>query len=226
MENDGYIIIRDAIKYPALRLRHLRKDSRVHSSTMWKLRLETKKHFAKLWNTNDLVCSFDGRTLDTNSFVLPWHVDQNSTHENSLTCVQGVLALTHSKATQLLVGSHKYFESMSHRCTSNNPYEWESYEIPDNDYIWNKGLKVVTPNLNPGDLLIFDSRILHRVIEHKQRTVVYISMVPRKNVSNLIRRLRRKAYEKNYITTHWCEKLIVTDQDEPIQEYLLVNELV
>ena len=51
-------------------------------------------------------------------------------------------------------------------------------------------------------------------------------MVPRKNVSNLIQRLRRKAFEKNYITTHWCEKLIVTDQDEPFQEDLPVNELV
>jgi hypothetical protein len=226
METDGYIIIRNAIAYPSVKLRQLKQDSRTHSKIMWKLKFEVKKYYEQLWNTKNLVSSFDGNIIDCDSFILPWHVDQNSTHGNEMRCVQGLLALTDSCATQLLVGSHKYFQSMSYRCTSNNLYEWENYNIPDSDYIWKKGLEVVTPKLNPGDLLIFDSRLVHRVIEHKPRSIVYTSMVPRKFISNLIERLRKKAFKENYSTTHWCEKVIKSGQDYPIQKNLEFNELV
>lgn len=226
MNVDGYIIIRNAITYPSLKLRRLKKDNRVHSKTMWKLRFEVKKYYEKIWKTNKLVSCFGGNIIDSNNFILPWHVDQNRTHGNNMRCIQGILALSKSNATQLLSGSHKYFQSLSHRCTSNNPYEWEYYEIPDNDYIWKKGLSIVTPHLNPGDLLIFDSRIIHRVISHKKRSVAYISMVPRRFLSNLIERQRKKAFKKNNSTTHWCEKLIITGQDKPLQTNLEYNELV
>ena len=210
METDGYIIIRDAIKYPALKIRRFTKDDRVHSKNMWKLRFEVKKHFQKLWNTKNLVSCFGGNVIDCEQF----------------TCVQGILALSNSNATQLLAGSHRYFQSMSYRCTSKNPYEWEYYEIPDHDAIWKRGLKIVTPNLNPGDLLIFDSRIVHRVIDHDKRSVAYISMVPRAFLSNLTERLRRKAYKNNMSTSHWCEKIHVSEQDFPIQKNLETNDLV
>ena len=226
MNNNGFIIIRNAISYPSLKLRRLKKDDRVHSKAMWDLRFEVKKHYEKLWNTKDLVSCFGGTTIDVDDFTIPWHVDQNQTHENTMTCVQGILALSKSNATQLVCGSHKYFQSMAYRCTSNNKYEWEYYEIPDDDYIWKKGLKTVTPQLNPGDLLIFDSRIIHRVIPQKNRSVAYISMVPRKFLSNLIERQRKKAFKKNIATTHWCEKLIIQDIDHPIQPNLQYNMLV
>ena len=226
MDTKGYIIIRDAIKYPYLKLRRLKKDDRVHSKTMWKLRFEVKKHFEKIWNTKDLVSCFGGNVIDSGRWTIPWHVDQNQTHGNTIRSVQGILALSKSNATQLLSGSHKYFQSMSCRCTSKNPYEWEYYEIPNKDYIWKKGLEIDTPHLNPGDLLIFDSRVIHRVIPQNKRSVAYISMVPRKFLSNLIERQRKKAFKKNMTTTHWCEKLIIQGQDQPIQTDLQFNELV
>jgi len=226
MDTLGFIIIRDAIKNPSLKLRRLKKDNRTHSKTMWKLRFEVKKYFEKLWNTSNLVSCFGGNFIDSENWTLPWHVDQNQTHGNTRKSVQGILSLSKSNATQLLAGSHKYFKSMSYRCTSKNPYEWEYYEIPSTDYIWKKGLKIITPQLNPGDLLIFDSRVVHRVVEHDKRSVVYISMVPRKFLSNLIERLRKKAYKRNYNTTHWCEKLIINGLDKPIQNNLEYNELV
>ena len=227
MENNGYIIIRDAIKYPGLKIRRFKKDNRTHSKSMWNLRFEVKKHYEKIWDTKELVCCFGGNIINSDPYPLPWHVDQNSSHDpKKMSCIQGILALSNSHATQLLVGSHKYFDSLSHRCTSNNPYEWEYYEIPDDDYIWKKGLKIVTPNLNPGDLLLFDSRVVHRVIEQDNRSIAYISMVPRKFLSNLVERLRKKAYKKNMSTTHWCEKIITTEPDEPLQHDLIYNELV
>ena len=226
MDKQGFIIIKDAISYPSLKLRRLRKDDRVHSKTMWKLRFEVKKHYEKIWNTKDLVSCFGGNIIDLDDYTIPWHVDQNQTHGNNMRCVQGILALSESYATQLVSGSHKYFQSMSYRCTSNNPYEWESYKISKKDYIWKKGLSIVTPHLNAGDLLIFDSRIIHRVIPQKNRSVAYISMVPRRFLSNLIERQRKKAFKKNIMTTHWCEKITVIEIDKPLQPNLEYNELV
>ena len=109
LENQGYIVIRDAITYPALKLRRLKKDNRAHSKTMWNLRFEVKKHYEKLWNTNDLISCFGGNILELDNYTIPWHIDQNSSHEDILKNVQGVLALSESNATQLLVNSHKYF---------------------------------------------------------------------------------------------------------------------
>lgn len=216
MDTLGYIIIKNAIKNPSLKLKQLKKDTRTHSKTMWKLRFEVKKHFEKLWNTSNLVSCFGGNAIDSEDWTLPWHIDQNQTHGDTRRAVQGILSLSKSNATQLLAGSHKYFKSMSYRCTSKNPYEWEYYEIPNKDYIWKKGLSIVTPHLNAGDLLIFDSRIIHRVIPQKKRSLAYISMVPRRFLSNLIERQRKKAFRKNIMTTHWCEKLIVQGVDKPI----------
>jgi len=226
MNNKGYIIIRNAIKYPSLKLRRLNYDNRNHSKTMWQLRYEVRKYFEKIWKTTDLVSCFGGNIIDSNNWDLPWHIDQNSSHSNELTSVQGILALSKSNATQLLEGSHKYFQSLSYRNTNNNPYEWEYYEISDNDFIWKKGLKIVTPQLNAGDLLIFDSRLVHRVINTDKRSIAYISMVPRSFLSNLTERLRKKAYKRNNTTTHWCEKIIITGRDSPINDNLEYNELI
>ena len=225
MEKDGYIIIRNAIKYPSLKLRRLKQDNRVHSKTMWQLRFEVKKYYEKLWSDENLVSCFGGNVIDDNTFSLPWHVDQNNSRKKNTYSYQGILALTDSSSTQLLVKSHKYFDSMSNRCTNKNIYEWEYYEIPDTDYIWKKGLEIKVPYLNAGDMLIYDSRTIHRVVSNNKRSVVYISMEPRKHLSNLIERLRKKAYKKNYSTTHWCSKLIKRDIDIP-QQNLYFNELV
>lgn len=225
MEKNGFIIIKNAIKNPNFRLNQLRKDNRTHSKVMWRLRFEVKKYYEYIWNTKNLVCCFGGNMIDDESLEFPWHVDQNCSHEKGLVSVQGILALTKSNSTQLLKGSHKYFESMSYRCTKNNPYEWESDMIPDDDFIWKKGLEIVVPKLNAGDLLIFDSRLVHRVVPKNRRSIVYISMVPRNHLSNLIERLRKKAYKENWTTTHWCSKLIKIEKDDEIQD-LKYNELV
>lgn len=226
LDRYGYTIIRNAIKRPALKLQQVRNDPRAHSKIMWRIRYEVKKHFAKIWNTNDLVSCFGGNNIDDTDFSLDWHVDQNRTHKRGRQCVQGVLAFTPSNATQLLEGSHKHFEALSYRCTSNNPYEWESDAIPGTDCIWKKGLKIVVPELKAGDLLLFDSRMVHRVETVKKRSVMYVSMVPRSFLSNLIQRLRVKAFKNNIITTHWCEKLITTGQDFPLQHMKNVYSLV
>jgi ectoine hydroxylase-related dioxygenase (phytanoyl-CoA dioxygenase family) len=211
LNKNGFTIIKRAIKNPSKKLHTLKNNQHVHSKIMWRLRSETKKYFSYYWNNNDLACSFDGYSLDDTDFNLNWHIDQNKYYKKENYNLQGVLALTYSASTQLLEGSHKYFESTINRCSKNNPYVWEFANIPNNDYIWKKGLSIVIPKLYAGDLLLFDSRLIHRVEppkNAKNRTVVYVSMTPKKFIDNNILRLRQKVFANKEETTHWCSKII------------------
>jgi hypothetical protein len=211
LNKNGFTIIKKAIKNPTKKLNTLRKNQHIHSKIMWRLRSETKKYFSYFWNNNDLASSFDGYSLDDKKFNIGWHVDQNKYFKKEGYTLQGILALTYSASTHLLEGSHKYFESTINRCSNNNPYIWEFANIPNSDYIWKKGLSIVTPKLYAGDLLLFDSRLVH-MVKHpkngKKRTVVYQSMTPKKYIDNNILRLRQKAFANKEETTHWCSKII------------------
>ena len=156
LKRDGYVVIKNAIKNPEIKLKYLKKDTRVHSKSMWNIRLSLKKYFKQIFNTNNLAASFDGNLIG-NCQAIDWHVDQNLSRDTNIQYVQGVLALKPSHSTHLLVGSHRYFNSLAIRnCDKLNP-TWESYNIPLSDAIWRRGLNIETPKLDAGDLLIFDS---------------------------------------------------------------------
>ena len=48
--------------------------------------------------------------------------------------------------------------------------------------------------LEPGDLLLFDSRLVHKVKNCSDRAVMYVSMVPRKRLLNIVERNRKKGW--------------------------------
>ena len=129
LEKDGFIIIRKCLKNPKYCLKKLLKDSRIHGNPMWNIRLKVKYIFAKIWNTDELACSFDGNIIGDNEEI-DWHIDQNKSHKPGLVCIQGVLALKSSNVTNLLKGSHKYFNEISEKYTDNLKNTWESYQIP------------------------------------------------------------------------------------------------
>jgi len=212
LEKYGYTIIKNTICNNNIDnyLSRLQKDNRCHSCVMWDIRLKMWKYFKNIWNTGDLVCSFDGNVLGDNE-AIDWHIDQNQSHLPGMVSVQGVLALKPSRVTHLLEKSHKYFLSVSERCTDNDKDTWESYAIPTSDKIWKKNLKIVTPKLNAGDLLLFDSRLVHSVSKCKNRAVVYVSMVPKKFIDDNIKSKRKKGFLNGIQTTHWCERFIVRD---------------
>lgn len=220
LEKKGFVIIRNAISNSSYYLENLIIDNSVHCSIMWEIRLQLYKHFRKIWNTSDLACSFDGNVIGNNRKI-DWHVDQNKSHLPGLVSIQGVLALKPSNVTHLLSGSHRYFNEVSERCTDNDNNVWEFYHVPSDDPIWCKNLNIITPILKSGDLLLFDSRLIHSVSSCKDRAVVYVSMVPKKFISNNIKKLRREGFLKAVHTTHWCERFIVRDYNSgPIRKHI------
>lgn len=217
LKRDGYIVIKKAIKKPELKFKNLKKDTRTHSLIMWNIRKSLKKYFKQIFNTDNLAASFDGNLFGYCE-AIGWHVDQNLSRDINIQYVQGVLALKPSYSTHLLVGSHKYFNSLAIRnCDKLNP-TWESYNIPLSDAIWRRGLNIETPKLDAGDLLIFDSRLVHSVSKNKYRSVVYVSMMPRNHILNQVERLRLKGFLEGWQTTHWCDRFIKRCVSGPIRK--------
>ena len=189
----------------------------------WNIRKCVKPIFADLWFTYDLLTSFDGylvREFGEDDDGLLWHVDQNLSREkNKMVGIQAILALSNvtkqSGGTEFLPRSHRHHEAFVLR-NDDEPYHdntWEFITTTESDYIFKQCLDPIFPNLNIGDLLIWDSRTLHRVLpplDHKNtnRIAFYLSMMPKKNATQTVLELRKNAFYNGLHTTHWCDRCI------------------
>tara|TARA_Y100000389_G_C17392710_1_gene480785 strand:+ start:471 stop:1220 length:750 start_codon:yes stop_codon:yes gene_type:complete len=210
-------------------------------NTHWNIRKLLKPIFSNIWLTDNLLTSFDGigvRDFGENDDGLDWHVDQNlSRAQNEMVGIQAILALSkvNSKTggTQFLPGSHKHHESLVLR-NDNDPYNdntWEFVHVEDDDIIFDSCAKPVFPKLNIGDLLIWDSRTLHKVLSPKDwkntnRIACYISMLPKKNSTNEILKLRKDAFYKGLYTTHWCDRCIIRGEDQIFELPIVDDDLL
>tara|TARA_Y100000591_G_C21746741_1_gene652394 strand:- start:155 stop:919 length:765 start_codon:yes stop_codon:yes gene_type:complete len=209
-----------------------------HSDLLWEIRQNNsiKNLFGKIWNiSSDKLCSsFDGaylRKSTEESFILDWHVDQDGSHINSCVSIQGVLALTkidkNTGGTSFLSKSHILHNKLIPKNKYNNG-DWEYIEI-DPSIIDKYKFKEIQPTLNPGDILLWDSRTIHRVVEpnnlKSSRGVVYLSMIPKHWISKKIIKKRKKAYENGISTTHWITRFVDRGEERyPIKrKYLNAN---
>ena len=214
----------------------------IHDPNMhWNISKLLKPIFSDIWQTEDLLTSFDGigiRDFGENDDGLDWHVDQNlSRKKDGMVGIQGILALSNVNSmtggTQFLPGSHNHHESLVLRY-DDDPYNdntWEFVNVEDDDIIFDSCAKPVSPTLNIGDLLIWDSRTLHKVQSPKDylntnRIACYVSMMPKKNSSDEIRQLRAGAFYSGLYTTHWCDRCIIRGDDEKFELPSIDDELL
>ena len=192
-------------------------DVHAHSALMWRIRSDKRiiAIFSKIWNTNDLITSFDGigHRSPNESWELDWHVDQDIC-EDKCVCVQGLLALSGSSAanggTQFAIGTHFYHDKCM-RILKQRPRKWQFVSL---EQTMLARFKKCQPSLKPGDMLLWDSRIAHRVprprIAHTERTVAFLCMTPRQFATSSTLKRRRNAFEKGVSSTHWphlfCER--------------------
>mmetsp|Transcript_5345 Transcript_5345/g.9582 ORF Transcript_5345/g.9582 Transcript_5345/m.9582 type:complete len:354 (-) Transcript_5345:115-1176(-) len=207
------------------------------SEFMWHCRLlpGVRGAFESVWGTKDLITSFDGWGAYRN----PWyqggnkswitsggwfHIDQSFHNDPGLTSYQAILnfypATASTGSTVLVLGSHKEFKGV---------FKGERYikRVRQNtvDYV-----KVTRPEdygkyltrarqavLKPGDLLMWDSRVIHcaqgidynagvsavmpgRESEPLARLVSYITMVPRDHSSHRkVNKRKVKAARRRYV---------------------------
>lgn len=141
---------------------------------MWYLRLlpEVRSVFSAIWETDDLLVSFDGGNV-----FRPWkynrewltdggwyHVDQNGTKADSIgrVCVQGLVTLTDvtedSGGLVVIPGSHLKHTEMCKRSKVAKSMG-DFVPVPVDDEILKDGAKLICAQA--GDLILWDSRTVH-----------------------------------------------------------------
>jgi len=144
------------------------------SDFMWHLRLlpRVKAAFSAIWNTDDLIVSFDGgNAFRPWTYTRSWltiggwyHVDQNATKSGGVgrVCIQGFVTLLDATGDTgglvVVPGSHKQHSAMCLR--SKKAKAMGDYiPVPVGDPILEKGACLICARA--GDLVLWDSRTVH-----------------------------------------------------------------
>lgn len=195
-----------------------------------------KNVFARLWNTRQLLVSFDGcGTFRDWRYNSTWktkdgweHVDQNPKIKPSRCCIQGLVSLTdQNEQTGGLVvypGTHFRFNELCDITADSRDF----VRVPLDHPIMEQGQtpgKLV--HCRAGDLILWDSRLIHcnapaYAIKERRpdepvdllRIAVYVSMSPVTFVNGQtleeFREKRKQMVENNYTLTHWSTDLVIS----------------
>ena len=181
-----------------------------HTKMAWYIRTRdsVQQPFRDIWDTDDLVVSFDGSCYmprDENHRDSNWtHTDQ-APQKKGRVCVQGFVALTDNSERTLRVysGSHKLHESVLR--DSEVTKDW--VRISDEWLAKNEHLKRVL-RVPAGSLVLWDSRCFHQNqygSRNEERLVQYVCYLPKNAPGNTkkMQEKRRGYLETKRTTSHW-----------------------
>jgi hypothetical protein len=186
-----------------------------HQRLAWLCRTHSKvlEIFKYLWNTDELVVSFDGACYFPKNISKTdnyWtHTDQ-SPKQKGLYCYQGFVALTFNKERTLVVyeGSHKlheqYFKDIDD-CKNS-----KKFLVINKDYTDKLATSKKILNVPAGALVLWDSRTFHQ--NHygspncEERLVQYVSYLPKNNKTNSVamQKKRQEYFNTRRTTSHWA----------------------
>ena len=184
-----------------------------HQEFAWYLRTRPQiiNIFKKIWNTDNLVVSFDGSCYipkDCNKKDKIWtHTDQ-SPNDNDLKCYQSFVSLTNNEERTLIVyeKSHLLHEKYFKERNISHSKNWNLIDI---DYLNNIEYSKKILKVNAGDLVIWDSRTFHQNRYGKsnieERLVQYLCYLPKnvKNNNKNQQNKRLKYFITRRTTSHW-----------------------
>ncbi|KIR55925.1 hypothetical protein I315_01807 [Cryptococcus gattii Ru294] len=201
-----------------------------HEAFVWKIRTDPgiRKIFEQIWDTDDLIVSFDGMnaSLPINDqtgrtdikATAPWpHIDQNPRNINRFELYQGIANLAPNGPSDgglcVLKGSHKlhqeYFDSIGgfkpdqDVGVSENGY---NYKLEDTEWYKNKGCEEVKICAGKGDLILWDSRTIHwnaSPMGDQTRFVTYVCYCPRSLMSPAELAKKVEVFKGRKGTTHF-----------------------
>ncbi|CDK28772.1 unnamed protein product [Kuraishia capsulata CBS 1993] len=207
-----------------------------HEDFVWDVRREpgVVGAFSKLWDTEELLVSFDAFNV---SFPgrpdrTPWeswpHTDQ-SPFKKGLHCAQGIVNLSKAQGPEdgsliVVKGSHKFVEEFYEKDIGEEYWEQVDFFVFSQDQLQSfldKGCEVVKLDVNPGDLILWDSRTIHWGGEPSPksdtiRTAVYASYTPRYFATDDTIRVKAKMFENWMATTHWAHDNLRPRIDIPL----------
>ena len=184
-----------------------------HTKMSWYIRTrpQIQDIFKSIWNTDELVVSFDGACYmnsdikDNNKL---WtHVDQGA-ESSELKCYQGFVSLTDNtqKTLRVYESSHllhkSYFEEKGLTKTGN-------WTLIDKDYLDKIEDKKRVLDVPAGSLVLWDSRCFHQNQiggdNDEDRLVQYVCYLPKSHPKNTeaMKKKRLKYYKEQRTTSHW-----------------------
>ena len=186
-----------------------------HQRFAWLLRTNKKIQnvFKAIWNTEELVCSFDGCCyFPKNTEHLTdqyWiHSDQSSLKKGRR-CVQSFISLTENKEKTFVVyeGSHLLHEEYSEMYNIDNPSDWNPIM---KEYVDSISDRKKILHVNAGSLVLWDSRTFHQNTcgnknSREDRLVQYLCFLPKNSENNDLEQeeLRIRCFESLRTTNHW-----------------------
>ena len=185
-----------------------------HQRFAWLARTNPKiiQIFKQLWDTDDLVTSFDGccyYSYDYYGEPRYWtHTDQSKT-KIGRHCLQSFLSITDNCERTLIVyrGSHLLHEEYFKKYNIENESDWN---IIKEEYIQQLEDKKEYLEIKKGSLVIWDSRTFHQntcgtPTCSEERLVQYLCYLPKHHELNndTMQNRRRHYFNTRRTTNHW-----------------------
>lgn len=181
-----------------------------HQKHAWYIRTRptVQAPFKEIWDTDDLVVSFDGSCFissDAKNKDNNWTHSDQAPNKKGLHCVQGFVSLTDNKERTFRVysGSHKLHETV----LKDSEIKGDWVRITDEWVKQNESLKQVL-HVPAGSMVLWDSRCFHQNqygSQGEERLVQYVCYLPKNNPENTkkMQDKRRLYFDTRRTTSHW-----------------------
>lgn len=187
--------------------------------------------FKKLWDTDEVVVSFDGCCyIDKNEKRKDkfWCHSDQSPCKDGLRCYQGLVSLTSNKEKTFVIweGTHKEHQNIFK--DKSKISDWQKVP-PEMEEPLSHRRKVIT--VEAGSMILWDSRLLHQNQygnnSDEERLVQYVCMLPKNHKdNNESENGKREFYfRKRRTTSHWPYKIHVNPKQPRTfgNDNLLIN---
>ena len=201
-----------------------------HQRFAWLTRINPKIQdiFKFLWDTDELVVSFDGCCYYPKNYSGEpkyWIHSDQSPLKKGLHCIQSYVSLTSNKERTFIVyeGSHKLHEQHTNMYNIDNPSDW--YPI-NQDFVDTIQDKKKILHVEAGSLILWDSRTFHQNTCgdpscNEERLVQYLCYLPKNHEENdaETQQLRLQYFNDLYTTNHWPYPIAAVSKQPTVHNY-------
>ncbi|ORY27108.1 hypothetical protein BCR39DRAFT_560206 [Naematelia encephala] len=195
-----------------------------HEQFAWDIRTEPAviDAFAQIWGTDELLVSFDAINAsfpfpsdELGQAAKPWpHVDQSPTR-SSMHCIQGIINLLENGpddgGLMVLEGSMSLFAEFFRAHPQLRPEEgwpeidWYSHSDDTLQWFYERGCKWKKIEAGPGDLILWDSRMIHygdAAKGDRPRVATYVCYKPAKTITSEKLEAKKECFRERWGTSH------------------------
>lgn len=196
-----------------------------HTEWIWQIREKCLSIFEEIWQTDDLVCSFDGGCFlpYPRGKMKQWIHNDSPRSMTDFTCVQGLVNLRDNGPEDggllLLERSQEIFKDYIDRHPTDG-FSFYFADMTDPELQACRPIKICAP---AGHIILWDGRVFHCNVspttQGHLRMCTYVSMQPRAGTTAKEIEKRITLHTKGRMTGHWCYGPFFKDTGENPRTY-------